>query len=146
MAPRAYALEAYAALLRAAATLSARVNRRLDAQGLPPSRIAALCALREAEPLCPRDIAGRLCQTRGNITMILDDLERRGLVERRREGINRRFRAVHLTPRGRRLIAALKPRQARAVAEELKRLSAADLRKLSQLCGSIETGGNNRSR
>lgn len=138
--------EAYAALLRAAATLSARVNRRLESHGLPPSRIAALCALHEAEPLCPRDIAGRLCQTRGNITMILDDLERRGLVERRREGINRRFRAVRLTPRGRRLIAGLKPRHARAVAGELKRLSARDLRALARLCGAVESGGNTPGR
>ena len=128
------ALDAYASLCRAAARLEERVNRRLADHGLAASRISALCALHEAEPLCPRDIACRLSQTRGNITMILDDLEKRGFVERRHEGVNRRFRAVYLTAEGRRFIAALKPRRARAVAAELKGLSRSDLRTLLRLC------------
>ena len=127
-------LDAYASLCRAAARLEDRVARRLAGHGLAASRISALCALHEASPLCPRDIAGRLGQTRGNVTMILDDLEKRGLVERRHEGINRRFRAVYLTPAGRRLIGSLRPRRARAVAAELKALSRAEQRTLLRLC------------
>src|SRR5919106_1233414 len=99
----AQASYAFAALARAAAAVGGRVNRRLAAHGLTASRFGTLCALMSEGPLCPYDIASRLGQTRGNVTMILDDLERRGLVERRREGINRRFRTVYLTPRGRRL-------------------------------------------
>jgi MarR family 2-MHQ and catechol resistance regulon transcriptional repressor len=134
------ALDAYVHLLRAASILAARVARRASPHGLPPSRIAALCALQKEAPMCPRDIACRLGQTRGNVTMILDDLERRGLVERRREGINRRFRAVHLTPRGRKLIAALRPRHARAVAAELGALAPRELRALARLCAKLDAG------
>jgi MarR family 2-MHQ and catechol resistance regulon transcriptional repressor len=134
-------LDAYASLCRAAARLEDRVARRLAVHGLASSRISALCALHEADPLCPRDIAVRLGQTRGNVTMILDDLEKRGLVERRHEGVNRRFRAVYLTAAGRRFIAALKPRRARAVAAELKALSRADQRALFRLCRRLSTDG-----
>jgi MarR family 2-MHQ and catechol resistance regulon transcriptional repressor len=126
--------EAYAALLRAAATVSARVNGRLASHGLVASRFRALCELQTAGPLCPHDIAGRLCQTRGNVTMVLDDLERRGLVERRKEGVNRRYRVVHLTPRGRKLIAGLKPRHLKAVAAEMKALTPSELKTLLKLC------------
>jgi MarR family 2-MHQ and catechol resistance regulon transcriptional repressor len=133
--------EAYRALLAAAGDLSSRVNRRLAAHGLIASRFKTLCALQQAGPLCPYDIADRLGQTRGNVTMILDDLERRGLVERRREGPNRRYIAAHLTPKGRRLAASLAPRHAQAVAEELKALGARDLKTLAALCRRLENGG-----
>jgi len=135
------AAEACRALLAAAGALSARVHRRLAAHGFTASRIKTLCALKGAGPLCPHDIADRLCQTRGNVTMILDDLQRRGLVERRREGPNRRYVAVHLTPKGRRMAASLAPRHAKAVAGELKGFSARDLEVLAALCRRIEGGG-----
>ena len=130
------ACDAYGALLRAAGSVSSRVNRRLAAQGLTASRFGALCALRADGPLCPHDIASRLCQTRGNVTMILDNLERRGLVERRREGVNRRYLAVHLTPRGRRLVASLAPRHRRAIAAEMT-LTPSELRQLTRICRQL---------
>src|SRR5688572_13589124 len=108
------ASEAFLALVRAASAAAARVNRRLGEHGLTASRFGALCALSSDGPLCPHDIATRLCQTRGNVTMILDDLEGRGMVERRKEGVNKRYRAVHLTPRGRRFVASLRPLHAKA--------------------------------
>lgn len=129
--------DAYGALLRAAATVAARVNRRLERHGLVASRFRTLCELQSSGPLCPHDIAGRLCQTRGNVTMVLDDLQRRGLVERRREGVNRRYRVVHLTPRGRALIAGIKPGYARAVAAEMKALAPSELRALTRLCSRL---------
>lgn len=125
--------DAYGALLKAAASVASRVNRRLASKGLTASRFGALCALRADGPLCPHDIASRLCQTRGNVTMILDNLERRGLVERRREGINRRYLAVHLTPRGRRLVASLAPLHRQAIAAEMP-LGGSDLRHLARIC------------
>jgi MarR family transcriptional regulator, 2-MHQ and catechol-resistance regulon repressor len=140
-AARTPASEAYRSLLAAAASVAGRVRRRLAEHGLVASRFRTLCALRQAGPLCPHDIADRLCQTRGNVTMILDDLERLGLVERRREGPNRRYVAVHLTPKGRRRAASLDSRHAKAVAEELKGLGARDLEALAALCRRLETGG-----
>ncbi|HEU4339812.1 MAG TPA: MarR family transcriptional regulator [Planctomycetota bacterium] len=127
------ACDAYGALLRAAASVASRVNRRLASKGLTASRFGALCALWADGPLCPHELASRLGQTRGNVTMILDNLERRGLVERRREGVNRRYLAVHLTPRGRRLVASLAPLHRRAIAAEMP-LSPSDLRHLSRIC------------
>src|SRR5687767_8453368 len=132
------ATDAFLALVRAASAAAARVNRRLAEHGLTASRFGTLCALGSDGPLCPHDIAARLCQTRGNVTMVLDDLEGRGLLERRREGVNRRYRVVHLTPRGRRLVTSLKPRHARAVAEALGNLGAAELSTLDALCRRLE--------
>ena len=143
---RSSAAEAYRALLAAAGAVAGRVHRRLAAHGLVASRFRTLCALKQAGPLCPHDIADRLGQTRGNVTMILDDLERRGLVERRREGPNRRYVAVHLTPQGRRLAGSLAARHARAVAEELKGLGARDLERLGALCRKLEAGPGNKRR
>jgi MarR family transcriptional regulator, 2-MHQ and catechol-resistance regulon repressor len=140
MRPPPPALDAYAALVRSAAAVAARVNRRLAAHGLTASRFRTLCALASEGPLCPHDVATRLCQTRGNVTGILDNLERRGLVERRREGVkNRRYLAVHLTPRGRRFVASLAPLHARAVLAEMESLTAGQMKTLVSLCRRLES-------
>ena len=130
--------DAFLALVRAAAAASARVNRRLGEHGLTASRFGTLCALASHGPLCPHDIATRLCQTRGNVTMILDDLERRGFVERRMEGVNKRYRAVHLTPRGRKFVESLRPLHSKAVAEALGCLTATELKSLAATCRKLE--------
>src|SRR5262245_11703886 len=126
--------EAFLALVRAAAAAAARVNRRLAEHGLTSSRFGTLCALMSEGPLCPHDIATRLGQTRGNVTMILDDLEKRGLVERRGGGVNRRYRVIHLTARGRKVVDALRPLHKEAVSEALGCLRARELKEVTSIC------------
>ena len=133
----AEALDAYLTLLRAAGSVAARVQRHLVRHDLTASQFGALEALHRLGPLCQRDIARRLVQTGGNVTMVVRGLERRGLIERRRDPANRRFVTVQLSLRGRRLISALLPRHARAVAGEMQSLGPHRLRALRQLCNKL---------
>lgn len=134
------ALDAYIKLMRAAGSVSERSARHLAGTGLTLSQFGALEALLHRGPLCQRDLSRKLLKSGGNIVLVVDNLEKRGLVERRREGPDRRFVTVHLTPRGRRLIRRIFPRHARAIVREFEVLSPAEQEQLGRLCRRLGLG------
>lgn len=131
------ALDAYIKLMRAAESVSARLAPHLTSAGLTVSQFGALEALYHLGPLCQRDLGKKILKSGGNITMVVDNLEKRGLVERVREESDRRYITVNLTKQGRRLIAELFPRHAGAIREEMRVLSDAELEKLGSLCKRV---------
>ena len=131
------ALRTYTKLMRAAESVTGRVGRVMAAAGLTISQFGVLEALLHKGPLCQRDIAAKILKSSGNITTVIDNLEKRGLVSRRREGEDRRYVAVHLTQEGRELIAATFPRQAAAICAEFAHLSAAEQEQLARLCRKL---------
>src|SRR5947207_2210914 len=109
------ALDGLIKLVRATESVTARLLPLIGEAGLTVSQFGALEALLHLGPLCQRDLGEKLLKSSGNITMVVDNLERRGLVERRRGSVDRRYITVHLTPEGEQLIRALFPKHAAAV-------------------------------
>src|SRR6202008_940709 len=68
------------------------------------SDFAVLEALLHKGPLPVNEIGKKILLTSGSITVAVDRLEKRGLVERRAHGTDRRARIVHLTTAGKKLI------------------------------------------
>lgn len=133
----ARALDAYVKLMRAAESVTARVNRHLDAAGLSISQFGVLEALYHLGPLVLSDLARKILKTGGNLTMVVDNLEKRGLAERCPDPDDRRFRRVSITPRGRRLIAAIFPAHARGITRALAALSPSEQATLASLCRKL---------
>lgn len=131
------ALDAYIKLMRAAESVSARLAPRLSAAGLTGSQFGALEALYHLGPLCQRDLGKKMLKSGGNITMVVDNLEKRGLVERVRAEEDRRYITVSLTKQGRKLMSRLFPRHAGAIREEMCVLSDAELERLASLCKRV---------
>lgn len=69
------------------------------------SDFAVLEALLHKGPLPINEIGKKVLLTSGSITVAVDRLETKRLVERRAHGTDRRARIVHLTKAGRKLIA-----------------------------------------
>ena len=128
------ALDAYIKLMRAAESVTARLSRRMAASGLTVSQFGVLEALLHLGPLCQRELGRKLLKSSGNITLVVDNLEKRGLVRRRREGADRRFVTVHLTEKGHRLIRSVFPDVAAAIVEEMGALTASQQETLGRLC------------
>jgi MarR family 2-MHQ and catechol resistance regulon transcriptional repressor len=71
------------------------------------SDFAVLEALLHKGPLPINELGKKVLLTSGSITVAVDRLESKGLVERRTSGTDRRARIVHLTKAGKELIARL---------------------------------------
>jgi DNA-binding MarR family transcriptional regulator len=89
-----------------------------------------------ARPQSQRELARRLHYDPSNITALADSLETRGLIERRPDASDRRFRLLALTPEGERLRLALETRLAEPP-EFLSRLTPAEQKQMLQLLAKI---------
>jgi len=132
-------LDTYIKLRRAVNALSLRESREIRKAGLTESRFGVLEALLHLGPLCQRELAGKVLKSAGNMTTVVDNLERRGLVKRCREDDDRRFVTVHLTESGERLIREVFPRVAEVLVDAFSALSASDQDQLAALCRKLGT-------
>ena len=105
--------------------------------GLTPTQLGVVEALLHLGPLGQRVLGDKLLMSGGNITTVVDNLERRGLVRRERRGDDRRHVTVHLTPEGRRLISRVFPGHVAAIVEAFSALSAAEQAQLGRLAKKL---------
>lgn len=128
------ALNSYTKLMRAADSVTSRTTRAMAASDLTVSQFGVLEALFHKGALCQRDIATKILKSTGNITMVIDNLEKRGLVRRERGVEDRRYITIQLTDAGEKLIAEVFPRVQAAIVAEFGILEAAEQDELGRLC------------
>jgi MarR family transcriptional regulator, 2-MHQ and catechol-resistance regulon repressor len=128
------ALDAYIRLMRGANSVLSRLVRRLLALGLTENQFGVLEILLHLGSLSPGELKTKLLTTGGNITMILDNLEKRGLVHRERHRDDKRRLTVRLTAEGRRRIERIFPGHVEAIVAEMSILTAAEQETLGRLC------------
>ncbi len=129
-----HALDAFIKLSRARKTLSYRTSRLLAEYGLTESQLGTMEALYYLGPMCQSDIGNKLLVTDGNMTMIVNNLEKRVFVSRQRDPHDRRQITVSLTEAGHQLIAELFPKHAQNIANLLSILTPAEQEELGRLC------------
>ncbi len=95
-----------------------------EAIGLHPYHHAVLAVLDEGERETQGAIADALGYDRGQLVGLLDELEAAGLVERRRDQVDRRRHVVQMTPAGRKTLAKLRALSAKLDGEFLAPLDA----------------------
>lgn len=134
------ALDAFIKLQRAADALGSRVHAHLAADDLTVSQFGVLEALLHVGPMCQRDIGRKLLRSGGNITLVVDNLEKRGLARRERSVENRKFVTVHLTDEGRRLVRRVFPRHVQAVVREMGTLSPREQETFARLAKAAGIG------
>lgn len=134
------ALDTFIKLVRAAGSLITRTSRPLTTCGLTVGQFGVLETLLHLGPLHQCELARKHLQSGGNITMIVDNLERAGLVRRERLPEDRRYVRVHLTDAGRARIEELFPRQARHVTAHMSVLTSAEQVELARLCRKLGLG------
>ena len=131
------ALNAFIKLVRAAGSVSARVEAHFAAIGLTVSQFGVLEALYHLGPLFQKELASKILKSTGNITMVVDNLEKRGLVERVRDEEDRRHTSVRITADGRRLIRSFFPGHAGRIVREMSVLTAGEQEELGRLCRAV---------
>jgi MarR family 2-MHQ and catechol resistance regulon transcriptional repressor len=130
-------LNAYIAVTRAADSMNARLYRRLIPHNISLSQFAALDILLHLGPLSPHEIAHKMLKSGGNITMVVDNLEKRGFIRRERQLRDRRVVQIFLTDQGRALIKRLMPEAVDVIGQEMSVLSESDKESLRDLCRRV---------
>ena len=131
------ALKSYIKLQRAADTVAASAHKHLHQTALSSSQFGVLECLYHLGPLCQRDIGHKILKSSGNISTVIDNLEKNGYVVRERSTEDRRYIQVDLTPSGRALIARLFPIHAAEIVKHMATLTPREQLQLSRLCKKL---------
>lgn len=131
------ALDLYIKLSRVAETVSANVNRHLHDHKLTVSQFGVLEALYHLGPLSPGQLCDKILRSTGNMTLVIDNLEKRALVKRMPNLDDRRSVLVELTAEGTDLIEAILPTHIATVIEEMSILSHDEQLQLASLARKL---------
>jgi DNA-binding MarR family transcriptional regulator len=112
-----------------------RFAERLGRLDLHPRHFGMLSQLDANEGQSQQALSEALGIHRSAVVALVDDLEQRGLAERRRDPVDRRAYTLYLTPGGRELLAEL---QRVADDEEAELLTALDAGERSQLISLLQ--------
>jgi len=131
------ALDTFIKLIRSGDSLSSRINLILAKNSLTESQFNVLDALFHLGHLTQKELSKKLLKSGGNITMVIDNLEKRGLVERRRGEKDRRTFTIHLTGEGRNKIKLVMPGIVKFINEEMNILTSKEQYEMQKMCKAI---------
>lgn len=131
------ALNTFIKLTRAAESVNTRLARRGALEDITPSQFGALETLYHLGPMCQNELGVKLLRSGGNITLVVDNLEKRGMVRRVRDSEDRRLVRISLTDEGRELIGHIFPQQLAAIVDEMSALTAQEQDTLGGLCRKL---------
>lgn len=131
------ALNTYIKLMRASESLNARVHSHLLHYGISSSQFAVMEILHHLGPQCQRDLGSKMLKTGGNVVMVIDNLEKRALVKRDRQGKDRRYVNIQLTQKGINLIREIFPKHVEGIVKEMNILEKQEKEELGRLCRKL---------
>src|SRR5215212_9455452 len=133
-------LNTFIKLTRCTNSLLARLSERNTIGDLTYSQFAVLEALYHLGSLTQGDISAKVLKSGSNMTTVIDNLERDGLVRRERDAEDRRVIHVHLTEAGSSKLEAVLPGHIAALVEVFSVLSASEQESLGDLCRKLGKG------
>ncbi len=131
------ALDTIIKFTRALNAFETRLFEHGAIEDLTVSQFSVLEALYHLGPMCPGELSQKLLKSTGNMTMVIDNLEKRGLVARERSSEDRRMILIRLTPAGEEKIRRVFPAHVRALVEEMSILTPEEQRELGRLCKKL---------
>ena len=133
-------LDTFIKLTRCTNSLFTRLSERNTLGDLTPSQFAVLEALYHLGSLTQGEVSTKVLKSGSNMTTVIDNLERDGLVRRERDAKDRRVINVHLTEAGSGKVDAVLPKHVGALVEEFSVLSASEQLTLGELCKKLGKG------
>ena len=128
------ALNSYIKLIRSAESLSSKISLELNDYGLTESQFGVLDSLFHLGPMKQKEIGKKILKSGGNITMVINNLEWRQLVQRKKGEKDKRQFIIHLTPKGRNIFQELLPHIVKRIKKHFEILSSEEQKELQRLC------------
>jgi len=133
-------LDTFIKLSRCHDSVFARLAERNTIGDLTFSQFAVLEALYHLGSMTQGEISGKILKSTSNITTVIDNLERDGLVRRERDTNDRRVIHIHLTKADTDKLEAVFPNHVAALVEIFSVLSASEQQTLGVLCKKLGKG------
>jgi len=130
-------LDAFIKLKRASESISTRLYPSLQEYGLTESQLGVMEALYHLGSMCQKELGAKILKSTGNITLVIDNLEKRNLVQRIRSTEDRRYISIVLTEQGSKLISEFMPLHVKLITNEMSILSKEELDQLQKICKKI---------
>ncbi len=134
------ALDTFIKLSRANSAFETRMLSHGTLGELTLSQFGVLEALYHLGPMCQGTLSQKMLKSTGNMTLVIDNLEKRGLVRRVRSEEDRRMIYVELTAGGKALIEEVFPKHVASIVEEMSVLSPAEQAELGRLLKKLGKG------
>jgi len=130
-------LNTFIKLMRATESLNQRLIRHLSEADLTISQFGILEALLHLGPQNQKELGQKLLKSGGNITLVIDNLEKSGYVTRKKNPEDRRALIVDLTVQGKSYIEDFFPKHLAKITEEFSVLNDTEKKELGRICKKI---------
>jgi MarR family 2-MHQ and catechol resistance regulon transcriptional repressor len=131
------ALNTFIKLTRSVDSFLARLYEHDTLDDLTVSQFGVLEALYHLGPMCQNELGHKILKSSGNMTLVIDNLEKKNLVKRTRSTEDRRMVMVSLTRAGEELIDRILPVHVAAITQEMNVLDPDEQEKLGELCRKL---------
>ncbi len=138
------ALDLWTKLARAFTTFNKLTIKDISAYGLTQPQFAVLETIGHLGPMTIGLLCKKMLVSGGNMTVVLDNLQREGLVERVTNKDDRRSIEIRLSAEGTRLFSEIFPKHASYVANIAKVLTPEEQRDLAAMLKKLGTSLSER--
>lgn len=137
------ALDTIIKLTRSLNSIQARLSPQLQRDfGLTESQFGVMEALLHLGPMSLGTLCQKILRSGSNLTTVVDNLERDGLVRRVRDESDRRVQIAELTEKGRGLIQEAFPAHVGRVTALMSALTVDEQHELGRLCRKLGSAAN----
>lgn len=137
------ALNTYIKLSRAMDSVQACLLNGSSMKELTISQFGTMEALYHLGPLCQNELGSKILKSNSNMTTVIDNLEKRGLVRRERDTNDRRMIIINLTDTGKQMIESVFPEHTKNMVKIFSALSNEEQKTLGDLLRKLGKSINN---
>jgi MarR family 2-MHQ and catechol resistance regulon transcriptional repressor len=131
------ALNTYIKLFRASESVRSRLYLKLAEEGLTESQFYLLDVLYHLGPSNQKDISKKIFKSEGNVTMIINNLEKQKLVKKKKSKDDGRVYIINLTDEGKNLYENFFPIFLKSILSEFSELNGKDIKRFQKICRRI---------
>jgi len=127
-------LDSFIALNRTVNQLQSEVQAFLQPYELSVSQFGVLEMLYHLGPLSASECAEKLLRSAGNLTMVLNNLQKKQFIKKIRTESDRRRLHISLTPKGEEIVQKIMPHHVAQLCDVMRGISDVELEELKRLC------------
>lgn len=130
-------LNSFIKLVRAYESLSSRLYMLFQKEALTESQFYALDVLYNLGQMSQKELGKKISRSEGNITMVVNNLEKRKLIKKKQSEDDKRIFIIKLTSLGKDLYEKVFPKFLEALLKEFKEIKEQEHEEFQKICKRI---------